>query len=314
MLTQRAQFTGVVRSVVQRQKLDVFECYEEAGMILSPRLGCPLVVRMHTAQMVRRMVNREPPSRIADLFERRLLRIADVRVGVSEWLARTTMDLARLSSLPCRVIYNGVDTARFSPAPAGASDHNLILFAGALIARKGLTALFEAIPEVMRRLPGVRFRCVGADPHQSGYPTRVADRFLSSLPQELRPRVEFAGPVAHDQMPGEYQRAGLCVFPSLLEGHPLTVLEAMACGAPTVFTRCGVGPEIISHGDNGFLCAPGDSRDLARVICLALERIGTDDSIRVRARQRVESQFSLAAAVAANIAMYEEVIRGGHRA
>ena len=63
-----------------------------------------------------------------------------------------------------------------------------------------------------------------------------------------------------------------------------------------------------------FLCAPGDSRDLARVICLALERIRTDDSIRVRARQRVESQFSLAAAVAANIAMYEEVIQGGHRA
>jgi glycosyltransferase involved in cell wall biosynthesis len=260
------------------------------------------------------MINGEPPSSVADFFERRLLRIADVRVGVSEWLARTTMDLAHLSHLPCRVIYNGVDTARFSPAPAEASDRNLILFAGALIARKGLPVLSEAIPEVMRRLPGVRFRCVGADPHQSGYPTRVADRFLSSLPQELRPRVEFAGPVAYDQMPTEYQRAGLCVFPSLLEGHPLTVLEAMACGAPTVFTRCGVGPEIISHGDNGFLCAPGDSRDLVGVICLALERMRTDDSIRVRARQRVESQFSLAAAVAANIAMYEDVVRKGHRA
>jgi glycosyltransferase involved in cell wall biosynthesis len=313
MLTQRVQLTDAVKRVVRRQNLDVVECYEEAGMVLSSRLGCPLVVRMHTAQMVRRMVNGEPSSSVADFFERRLLRIADALVGVSEWLARTTMALARLPDLPYRVIYNGVDTERFSPAPVGASDQNLILFAGALIARKGLPVLFEAIPEVMRRFPGVRLRCVGADPHQSGYPARTAERYLSSLPPELRSRVEFAGPIAHERMPAEYQRAGLCVFPSLLEGHPLTVLEAMACGTPTVFTRCGVGPEIMSHGDDGFLSGPGDPRDLAGVICLALERIRTDDSIRVRARRKVESQFSLELAVAANVAMYEEVIRGAHR-
>jgi glycosyltransferase involved in cell wall biosynthesis len=310
MLSERMQFRRMAKTVVRQEKLDVFESFADHGFLMTGRLGCPLVIRLHSSEQLGRYLANERASRACDFFERRLLRIADVRVGVSDWVASTIMSLAGLSHLLYRVIYNGVDTDWFRPGPASEVRPGLMLFSGRLTERKGLPALFQAIPQVVLNHPEVVLRCVGGAAGESGYPSKIAEHYLSSLRPDLRSHVEFAGPIAHERIHEEYQKAELCVLPSRIEGHPLVVLEAMACGVPAVFSREGVGPEAITNEEDGFLCDVSNPQELASTICHALERCRVDPGIRDRARHKVESKFSLTQAVAANIAMYEEVIRG----
>jgi glycosyltransferase involved in cell wall biosynthesis len=311
MFSERMQIRRVVKSVVRREKLDVFETFADHGFLMAGRLGCPLVVRLHSSEQLGRSLSNARASRACDYFERRLLRNADARIGVSDWVARIIMSLARLADLPYRVIYNGVDTDRFRPGPPSEARFGLLLFSGRLTERKGLPVLFQAIPQVMLRHPEVVLRCVGGAAEELDYPSELAEQYLSTLPPEFRSRVEFAGPIAHDVIQGEYQKAELLVLPSLIEGHPLVVLEAMACGVPAVFSREGVGPEVITNGKDGFLCDVRNPQELAATICHALERCRADPGIRDEARRKVESKFSLTETVAANVALYEEVIRGG---
>jgi glycosyltransferase involved in cell wall biosynthesis len=310
---QRLQIQRAIESVARRERLDLLESYEDQGIVLRRVPGCPLVVRFHTSDTVRRKMKGLPSSLIGEFLERRLLMVADERVGVSEWLARTTMELLRLPGLSCRVIYNGVDAELFAPASAETRIRGLVLFAGALIERKGLPTLLRAIPDVVRRFPEVRLRCVGADPEQPGFPSDLSRQYLAHVPADIRSHVEFAGPVPHMQMPAEYQRAELCVLPSILEGHPLAVLEAMACGTPVVFSRDSVGPEVITDGEDGFLCDVRNPKALADTICHALEHCRADSGIRARARKKVEEEFSLDRATAANVELYESLVKGPRR-
>jgi glycosyltransferase involved in cell wall biosynthesis len=306
---ERRQFSRMATCVVRRERVDVLETFVDHGILSGHGTGCPLVARLHSSEQLSRKMAGESASRVTGFFERRLLRHADIRVGVSDWVARNILSVAGLGHLPYRVIYNGVDTDRFRPGPSGAVRPGQLLFSGRLTERKGLPVLFQAVPRVMRQFPEVTLRCVGPSPIDSGYPSRVAERYLSTLPSDLRSRVEFTGPVAYERMHEQYPRAELCVLPSLIEGHPLVVLEAMSCGVPSVFSRHGVGPEVITDGEDGFLCDVRDPRALADTICRALERCRADIGIRERARQKVEVKFSLDQATTANVKLYDEAVR-----
>jgi glycosyltransferase involved in cell wall biosynthesis len=297
----------MVERAVRKERLDLVECCDEGGILLSKQFARPLVVRMHQNSMVRQRVMGRSPSPINDFFERRLLKIADARVGVSDWVGRITLETAGLKHLGYRVIYNGVDTTLFSPRRESEADADLLLFAGQLNDRKGLSTLFDAIPTVMLRSPRTRLRCVGANLKKPGYPA-PAERYISSLPSALKSRVDFAGSIPHDRMPDEFRRAGLCVFPSRVEGHPIVVLEAMACGAPVIFMNDGVGPEVVAHGVDGLLCDTRDPSSLANTILQALSSADLRRSLGEHARQKVLDKFSLDKTTSENISFYEELV------
>jgi len=306
-LSWRLQCQHMVEQTVRKEKLDLVECCDEGGMLLSKRFARPLVVRMHQNNMVRRRQMGRPPSPIGDFFVRRLLRMADVRVGVSDWVARMTLETAGLNYSDYRVIYNGVDTTLFSPRPAGRNGCLRLLFVGRLAPGKGFPVLLGALPKVVETVPAVRLRCIGSDP------LRSAERCVSGLPQQARSLVELAGCVAHELMPDEYRGATLFVLPSEREGLPITVLEAMACGVPVIFMRDGVGPEVITHGVDGLLCDTRDPASLANAILEALSSSDLRRSLGARARQKVEARFSLDKATDENVRLYEELVQRSRR-
>jgi len=313
VLSHRLQYQRVVEQVVREEKLDLVEYFDQDGMLLSRRFGCPLVVRLHQNGSVRHVVQGLPGS-MRDpnfFFERRLLMMADALVAVSDWVGKMSLRIAGLEHLGYRVIYNGVDTTMFVPTQDAEVDPGLILFAGQLIDRKGLPTLFEAIQTVMLRHPETRLRCVGANPRVPGYPS-PAERYLSSFPSPLRSRVDFVGSITHDRMPDEFRRAGLCVFPSTAEGLGIVVLEAMACGATVIYMKDGVGPEVITHSVDGLLCDTRDPTSLASTILQALSSPDLRRSLGERARQTVLARFSLDKTVPENVSLYEEMI-GGRR-
>lgn len=162
------------------------------------------------------------------------------------------------------VIPNGVDTNRFRPLASNASpgkDGPLVLLAVAqLIERKGLQHLVAALaqlsPERRRR---VRLSLCGTGPYEHALRRQVRSAGLDN-------QVEFAGLISHDRIPEILRAADVFVLPSLQEGLPLSLLEAMACGLPVVATRVGGIPEVVRDGDNGWLVPAGDARALADVL------------------------------------------------
>jgi glycosyltransferase involved in cell wall biosynthesis len=99
------------------------------------------------------------------------------------------------------------------------------------------------------------------------------------------------------------------VLPSLSEGMPLALLEAMAAGVPAVATRVGGVSEVIENGKTGLLVPPGDSRALADGIATLLENPALATELGEAARQVAVSRFSLERMVRAYQDIYAELIR-----
>ena len=85
-------------------------------------------------------------------------------------------------------------------------------------------------------------------------------------------RVILVGARAHGEIPYWINAGDIFVLPSLAEGNPVVLVEALGCGKPFVGTRVGGVPEIITSPEYGLLVEPGNARELAQAIDLALDR------------------------------------------
>ena len=130
------------------------------------------------------------------------------------------------------------------------------------------------------------------------------DIFAEVQQQKLQEDVLFPGYVADDELAWWYRAARVFVYPSLLEGFGLPVLEAMACGTPVVTSSRSSLPEVA--GTAGVLIDPYDVPRMAT----AIERVMTDEATRHGMRERGFQQaarFSWAKCAQATIAVYEQV-------
>jgi glycosyltransferase involved in cell wall biosynthesis len=118
--------------------------------------------------------------------------------------------------------------------------------------------------------------------------------------------VQFLGNVPHKQLPEILNSTNVFILPSYYEGHPKTLIEAMACGLPVIGTNVLGIRELIDHGENGYLCGttPEEIRE-------AIKDVLSDSGARVlmgrKAREFVLEHFSLDNIVAKELALIEEL-------
>jgi len=144
-----------------------------------------------------------------------------------------------------RAIYlpNGVDTKLFKPKPKRFSKVPTVLYVGRLEPQKNLTTLLTALVEVKRKLK-VIFIGQGSQRQK-----------LFNLASKLNLNLLIKPPVIHSQLPKIYRSADIFVLPSLIEGSPKVLLEAMACGLPIVATAVPGIKEILTRR-TGILVSP----------------------------------------------------------
>src|SRR5581483_2521713 len=132
-----------------------------------------------------------------------------------------------------------------------------ICAAGRLSPEKGHKYLLEAVPKLLPRIPRLLVVLLGEGRQRTE---------LEGLAIELgiRNHVLFAG--FKKDIRAWIQACDLVVNPSLTEGMPNVVLEAMALGSPVIATSVGGVPDLIDHMQSGLLVAPGDSNSLAAAI------------------------------------------------
>ena len=124
----------------------------------------------------------------------------------------------------------------------------------------------------------------------------------------LANRVFFLGHL--EDVPSLLRALDIFVLPSLTEGFPLSLLEAMAAGLPVVATRVGGVPEIVSHGVTGLLVPPGSPDVLAGAIQELLENHDLAAAMGQAGRYRVAHSFSLDAMVDRTLEQYQQVLAG----
>jgi glycosyltransferase involved in cell wall biosynthesis len=150
----------------------------------------------------------------------------------------------------------------------GYSQATRILFAATWRKNKGIEDLVPAFTELATGHPDLVLDVVGA-----GVPKRVV---LECFPQHLRPRVRCETPADDDAMAATFARADVFLLPSLFEGTPLTLIQAMMSGLPIVTTStCGM-KDVIDDGKTGFLVAIRAPQE----IVAAIERLLHSSSLR----------------------------------
>lgn len=166
------------------------------------------------------------------------------------------------------MVPNGVDFSEYGPTavshPIPAPDAGTIVYVGGLRAIKGVSFLIAAFAEVKKIRPKARLILVGDGKERAELETQ-------SFQLRLRDSVDFVGRVENSLVKRYLDISDVFAFPSLSEGLPIALLEAMARGLPIVATRVGGVPEVVSDGVNGTLVEPGDKSMLARALLELLE-------------------------------------------
>jgi len=218
------------------------------------------------------------------------------------------------SQLHC--IPNGVDTQRFAPVqhrPSGLrtlwdvpAQSLLVGFVGRLSPEKG-PEMFLRVARVLQHLaPDVHFAVVGDGPLRD-----EMGRFIEQF--HLGDRVRMLE--VQTDMPAVYAQLDMVVSTSLTEAMPFAIMEAMACGLPVVATRVGGVPDLIQHGETGWLVAPGADHDAAHRIAALCASVAERDRMGQLGRQRCVERFSLDASCNGMVALFQRLMpsRGEQR-
>jgi glycosyltransferase involved in cell wall biosynthesis len=184
---------------------------------------------------------------------------ADDLIVLSSFQRDTFLE-AGVSPDRLHVLPLGVDIDAFRPGDGLRHDPFTIGFIGQLTQRKGVSYLLSAFEAV--RPTGARLLLVGR-PTGRGRPW-------------LRPGVEHHPAVARSSLRRFYEQMDVFVLPSLVEGFPLTALEAMACGVPVIVSENTFGSDVIRDGHNGFVVPIRD----VEAIVERLRLLARDDALR----------------------------------
>ena len=279
---------GPLRRVHARWPFDVIHAHMLvpdgwAASWMGSRLGVPVIATAHRADVLD--VPAQGPRSRRRVEE--AVTALDQVCAVSAAIAGAAAALAT-PRRPVEVVPNGADTTVFMPRPAWEArlrlglpgDEPVISYVGKLVPRKGVDTLVEAMG-ILGRRPGGAPRLVAAG---IGEMRPELERRAAEL--GLADRIHFVGKVAHDDVGWVMSAGDVFVLPSLSEGLPTVVCEAMNCGLPVVATAVDGTPEIVRDGQTGLLVPPSQPGPLADALARLLDspalarRMG-DEALRV---------------------------------
>ena len=201
-------------------------------------------------------------------------------------------------------IYNGINLERFNKL-AKLNDirkeldikegYKVIGTAGRLTEEKGHIFLIKAAKKILHQFPKTVFLIIGDGP------------LKSKLERESNKSTIFTG--FRMDLPEIYPIMDIFVLPSLTEGLPMVLLEAMASKKPVIATKVGAIPNVISDGETGLLIDPANSNQLADAIIYLLKNKDKAREIGEKGYKKVKNEFSSKKMTKEYIKVYEEVLK-----
>jgi N-acetyl-alpha-D-glucosaminyl L-malate synthase BshA len=181
-------------------------------------------------------------------------------------------EMTKIYNRDITVIPNGLEIQKFKKSSKEnirrqmniTNDDKIVLFVGRLNSIKGVEYLIESMEYIKQKDVKTKLIIVG-----EGIERRRLELLVNKL--FLTKNVLFAGRIPYEDIPKYLTLSDMIVLPSLEEGFPNILLEAMASGLPIVATNVGGIPEIIKNGENGFLVAPKNPGAIAEKVLYLFE-------------------------------------------
>jgi glycosyltransferase involved in cell wall biosynthesis len=223
------------------------------------------------------------------------LRTANAVIVTTPALARHvkgTVAAERVHLIP-----NSVDVERFTP-PAHLPGRRTLIFVGRLEPQKNLLMLIDALSRyaslhngLAQTRPAPHLVIVGDGSQREAVASAAALRGVS---------IEMRGVLDHEALPAVLRTADVFVLPSLAEGHPKALLEAMSCGLPCVGLNVPGTRDVLRHEETGLLCEP-NAEALAAGLGRALEDTALANRLGRAARAWIRANYS------AQVVMQQEI-------
>ncbi|MFL6386210.1 MAG: glycosyltransferase family 4 protein [Terriglobales bacterium] len=265
----RADWRAVrqIEECIQEDGIDLLHTHgykaDLYGYVAARRSGKPIVATCHN------WVGGTAALGIYNHLDRMALKRFQGLAAVSDLVAQRLLD-SGVAAKKIRTIANGIDVERFEralPSPALDFEGNKVVgMVARLDLQKGFEYLLRAAHALCGGFPALKVVIVGEGPDRQAIESMI-QRF------GLQSNVILAG--QHSDMPGIYAAMDIFVLPSLNEGLPMTILEAMAASRPVIATRVGAISSVIKDGETGLLVDPGDINGLRD----ALARLLTDSDL-----------------------------------
>ncbi len=274
----------------------------QIGAVLSGQIDLPLVVSIHGSDIELMRYNPVLSPTVRWILENAsevtavssdLLDKAQRFAGITKgWVIPNAVDPRSFDSLSVRelaanhgwrfqVIVESCIRAKRRGGP-------VVGTVGMVRPAKGFSFLLRAFHKLVQKFPRAHLLIVG-DFMNPDEKKRVFDEIKA---KGLRRKVSLVGFVPASQVAAWLREMDIFVLPSLHEGSPCALMEAMACGLSVIATDIGGIPDIITDGVHGLLVPPSDSEVLAEKIIALID----DNTMRTRlgtaAKQRMECEFS----------------------
>lgn len=225
-------------------------------------------------------------GRIVNKF---VLKNADCITAVSNELKNKISDLGCKKNI--EVIPMGINTEIFKPSYDSklksiiGVNGFMVLFVGIFNEVKGIEYLLGAMPEVVDKIPDCKLVLVGDGD--------IKEK-LKILCRELKieNHVVFIGYVSQNELPKYYSSADVVVLPSISEGSPLVLPEALSCGAFVITSDLPIYRQYITDGENGFIVSPKNSNSIAEKVIYTFKNFETYKFTKINSIERIQNNFS----------------------
>lgn len=249
--------------------------YLEKKIPMAVRLQTPLKMLIETKQ-----AKENPELDMLMEYEAAMMDHSDYIITISDCVKETIEDLYEMKfHQPVRKNYLGIKPDTLAKPKRLANDGKMVVFfIGRLERRKGIDSIIASIPRLMEQYPNLEFRLAG---DCNIVDDVIGGTYKNKLLEENKgakwlKRVHFLGKISDEEKEQEFADCDVFVSPSLYESFGIIFIEAMRYAKPVIGCNVGGMKEVVSNGETGLLCEPGNAESFAA----CLDQLLGDASLR----------------------------------
>ncbi|MBI5055372.1 MAG: glycosyltransferase family 4 protein [Nitrospirae bacterium] len=279
---------SLIRKYIKENRVDIIHCHGYKSNffgLLASRGKIPLVTTNHN------WLTAHWKLKVYCFIDSLLIRYFDRIVAVSEDVKKDMLRY-KIPERKIRIIDNGIDLDRFNGKvypvnirkEFGIKEHETVIGTiGSLGHEKGHIYLLKAAREILETHKAVKFLIIG-----DGLLRNELESMANTL--GISSNVIFAG--YRKDIPEMLSMMDIFVLPSIKEGLPMVLLEAMAAKKPVIATRVGAVPKVITHDETGILVRPKEIDELRHSILRLINDRATAEKLRQAAYRRLRDNFT----------------------
>ena len=295
-----------ISRINQVNPIDVVEGSELSLAFLPKISNITYIIRLHGGHHFFAEGEKRSLNKWKAYQEKRSFKKADGFIGVSKYVVDHTQKFLKIVPRPVQVIMYPIALHRFKPENFDKITPFKIVFAGTLIEKKGIRQLVLAMEKVNHKYPGAELHIYGRD-WKDLDGNSYKEKLIGFIPDALKEKIVFHGPVDQKDLPMIYAQAHVCAFPSHIETLGLVAPEAMAMQRAVLYTTTGPGPEVVEDGEAGWLCDPHSPDDIAEKLIDIFSNEAEMKRRAINGKDKVNFQFNVSRILGENLTFYQEL-------